>query len=80
MFSFLKKKKPAKKSREDLIAEAKKNTEAARAAIGEDTLEKIRQQMMGDENSPLAQAKRQIMAMDKDRIVDNIRETYRDRD
>ncbi len=80
MFSFFKKKKPAQKSRDDLIAEAKQNTEIARAAIGEDTLEKIRKKMMGDENSPLAQAKRQIMAMDKDRITDNIRETYRDRD
>jgi|MDSW01.2.fsa_nt_gb hypothetical protein len=78
---FKKKKKPAQKSREDLIAEAKKNTEAARAAIGEETLEKIRKQMMGEGNSPLEQARRQIMAMDKERIADNIRATYReDRD
>lgn len=62
-----------KPPREDLIAQAKANAAAARAGIGEDTLEKIRDAMMRRENSALEQARNRIGAADKGRVADHIK-------
>jgi hypothetical protein len=63
----------AQKNSADLRAEALANSRKARAIIGEDTLNEIRAQLEGKENSPLEQARRQIDAADKDRVTDNLR-------
>ncbi len=78
---FWKKKKNVanKPSREDIIAEAKKNVRIATEAIGEDTLARVREHISQNENSEFHQALRRIKAMDQDRIADNIRATYRDK-
>lgn len=55
-------------NREDIIASAKANAAAARAEIGDETLEKIRQAMMKKEASPAEQAKKIIRAMDNETV------------
>jgi|GEM_PF-2983396 len=65
--------KAAEKHSAALRAEALENTRKARAAIGEDTLERIREHLEGKENSPLEQARRQIDAMNRDHVTDNLR-------
>lgn len=77
---FWKKKKPAnaplpaaaKPTREQIIAQAKANMSAARAEIGDETLEKIKAAMLKKQASALEQAKRQILAADEDKVRDNI--------
>lgn len=77
MFSLFKKAPPKPTRREEIIAKAKANAKAASEAIGEETLQRIRYHMMQKENSPMEQAKKKIMAMDRDRIIDNIRAIQR---
>lgn len=63
----------AKPSREEILAQARATAAAARAEIGDETLEKIREALMKKENSPFQQARKQVMAMDRERIADNIK-------
>tara|TARA_R110002124_G_scaffold287216_1_gene471431 strand:- start:126722 stop:126988 length:267 start_codon:yes stop_codon:yes gene_type:complete len=80
MFSFGNKDKQKKKAEAaaqknsaKLRAQALANSRKARDVIGEDTLDEIRAQLEGKENSPLEQARRQIDAADKNRVTDNLR-------
>ncbi|GJL85781.1 MAG: hypothetical protein DHS20C02_15560 [Micavibrio sp.] len=52
--------------------EALANARAARAQIGEDTLDKIAAAMTKKQQSATEQAKAQIKAADSDRVVDEI--------
>lgn len=63
---------PAKPSRDDILRQARENAAAARAEIGDETLQKIKEAMMKKESSPLEQAKRQIRAMDQDKVRDHL--------
>lgn len=73
MFSFFKPKLPKKPSRDELLKNLQQNAAQARAEIGEETLDKIRQHLERKENSPFEQAKKQLMAFDRERLIDNIR-------
>lgn len=74
MFGIFKKKPKAKpQKREDVVAEAMKNARAARAEIGEETLDKIADAIRKKEQSDLERAKAKIKAMDDDRIADNLK-------
>ena len=75
-----KKKKPAKPTREEIIAQATKAAADKREEIGEDTLDQIRDAIMEKENSALEQAKRKVKAMDDDKVRDNIRHWMREDD
>jgi len=70
-----KKKKPSDSplSREELLAQAKANAQAARAEIGDETLEKIRDAMMKKENSEFEQARRKVKALDQDKVADHLK-------
>ena len=61
-----------KPSREELIAQAKASMAAARAEIGDETLEKIKAAMMKKQGSAIEKAKAQIKAADTDKVRDNI--------
>ena len=63
---------PAKLSREEIIAQAKANASAARAEIGDETLEKIKQAMLKKQGSALEQAKAKIKATDIDKVRDHL--------
>ena len=78
MFWKKKPKKAEKPSREQILAEAKENARKATEAIGEDTLARVRAHIEKDENNEFHQALKRIKSMDKDRIADNIRATYRE--
>ncbi len=67
-----KNKKTQETSREAILAQAKANAAAAREEIGDDTLDKIREALLKKENSPFAQAKKRIEAMDQDKVRDNV--------
>jgi hypothetical protein len=64
---------PAKPSRADIIAQAKAHASAARAEIGDETLNKIRDAMMRKQNSPVEKAKARIKAMDNGKIADGVK-------
>jgi hypothetical protein len=69
--------KPAKDAavrpgREEIIAKAKASMAAARAEIGDETLDKIREAMMKKQASAIEKAKAQIKAADPDKVRDNI--------
>lgn len=66
------KKKAAKPTREELIAQAKANMSAARAEIGDETLEKIREALVKKQSSAVEKAKAQIRATDADKVRDHI--------
>ncbi len=77
MFGSKKKKakKAAKKKQEhsaQIRAEAMANMKAARAHIGEDTLDRIAAAMEKKQNSVMEQAKSQIASADADRVADEI--------
>ena len=61
-----------KPTREEIIAQAKKNMASARAEIGDETLEKIKAAMMKKQQSVLEQAKIQIKSADVNKVRDNI--------
>ena len=64
----------APQTREQIVAEAMKNAQAAREAIGSDKLEQLAKLLLSkkqqEETSPAAQAKKIIAQMDKDRLGD----------
>ena len=62
----------AKPTREEIIAKAKASMAAARAEIGDETLEKIKEAMMKKQASAIEKAKAQIRAADTDKVRDNI--------
>ncbi len=64
---------PAKPTREQILAQAKANVIAARAEIGDETLEKIKQAMLKKQTSDIIEkAKAQIKAADEGKVRDNI--------
>ena len=65
--------KDAKPSREQILAQARANAAAARAEIGDETLEKIKAAMLKKQGSVIEQAKAQIRAADQDKVRDNIK-------
>lgn len=73
-----KKKKPAppegggKPTREEIIAQARVNMAAARAEIGDETLDKIKDALMKKQQSAIEQAKAQIKASDMDKVRDHL--------
>ena len=73
MFGLFKKKEPKKKSREELIAEAKANAAAAREQIGDETLDKIAQAMAKKENSEFSRMKAEIEKIDSGKVADNLK-------
>jgi hypothetical protein len=76
------KKKPAKTakpspekgkpSREDILAQAKANAAAARAEIGDETLDKIKAAMLKKQASAIEQAKNQIKSHDIGKVRDHL--------
>lgn len=65
--------KGTKPTREQILAQAKANAAAARAEIGDETLEKIKQAMLKKQSSVIEQAKAKIKAADQDKVRDNIK-------
>ncbi len=65
--------KDGKPTREQIIAQAKANMSAARAEIGDETLEKIKAAMLKKQASAIEKAKAQIKAADQDKVRDNLR-------
>jgi hypothetical protein len=63
---------PPKTAREQIIAQAKANAAAARAEIGDETLEKIKEAMLKKQSSAIEKAKAQIKAADKDKVRDHL--------
>jgi ElaB/YqjD/DUF883 family membrane-anchored ribosome-binding protein len=63
---------PGKPSREEIIAKAKASMASARAEIGDETLDKIKEAMMKKQASAIERAKAQIKAADADKVRDNI--------
>lgn len=62
----------ARPGREEIIAKAKASMAAARAEIGDETLDKIREAMMKKQASAIERAKAQIKAADPGKVRDNI--------
>jgi len=80
---FWKKKKkedPKKTACEELIAQAKANAAKARAEIGDETLQKIAENIRRKEQSATEQAKARIRAMDKDKVADHIKFMLEDKE
>ncbi len=61
-----------KPSREEIIAKAKASMASARAEIGDETLDKIKEAMMKKQASAIERAKAQIKSADADKVRDNI--------
>lgn len=61
-----------KLSREEILAQAKANAAAARAEIGDETLDKIKQALLRKQQSAIEQAKAQIKATDMDKVRDHL--------
>jgi len=68
----------SKPTREEILEQARKNAAAARAEIGDETLEKIREALMKKQNSVLERAKAQIRAADEDKVRDHIKYMIRE--
>jgi len=77
MFWFFKKTPPAKPTREQLLEQARKNAQAARTHIGEETLDRVaallEQKMKAKQLTPLEQAKAQLAEVDKAKIADHLK-------
>lgn len=67
-----------KLSREEIIAQAKANAAAARAEIGDETLEKIKAAMLKKQASAIEQAKNKIKATDTVEVRDHLRTILRE--
>ena len=63
----------AKPSREQILAQARVNAAAARAEIGDETLEKIKEALLKKQASAIEQAKKQILNANQDKVRDNIK-------
>ena len=74
----LQKQQDQPKSREELKAEAMNNARAAREAIGEDTLDKIAEEMSKKQKSNVEKAKRDITSRDDNQIAENLRDLMND--
>lgn len=61
-----------KPSRADIIAQAKASMSAARAEIGDETLDKIKEALLKKQASAIEKAKAQIKAADTDKVRDHI--------
>ncbi len=61
-----------KPTREQIMAQAKANAAAARAEIGDETLEKIKEALLKKQQSAIEQAKAKIKAADQDKVRDHI--------
>jgi hypothetical protein len=79
------KKKPQKTAkerepltREQIIAQAKVNMKAARAEIGDETLEKIKEAMLKKQQSTIEQAKAKIRSTDPHEVRDHLRTMIRE--
>ncbi len=81
MFWKKKDKKPAPKSassakskpsREEILAQARANAAAARAEIGDETLEKIKAALLKKQSSAVERAKAEIKATDLDKVRDHL--------
>lgn len=64
--------KGGKPTREQIMAQAKANAAAARAEIGDETLEKIKEALLKKQQSAIEQAKAKIKAADQDKVRDHI--------
>ena len=62
-----------KPTREQILAQAKANMSAARAEIGDETLDKIKDALMKKQASAIEQAKNQIKSANQDKVRDNIK-------
>jgi len=60
-------------SREEIQAQAMANVRAARAHIGEDTLDKIAAAMTKKQQSAMEKAKRDIAGADVDKVLDELK-------
>lgn len=60
-------------TREEILAQARATASAARAEIGDETLDKIRDALMRKQASAIEQAKNQIKNADQDKVRDNIK-------
>ena len=86
MFWNKKAKKPPQKTakerepltREQIIAQAKANMKSARAEIGDETLEKIKEAMLKKQQSTIEQAKARIRSTDPDEVRDHLRSMIRE--
>lgn len=67
-----------KPSREEILAQAKANMAAARAEIGDETLEKIKAALMKKQSSAIEQAKLQIKNADTDKVRDHLKYMIRE--
>lgn len=65
----------AKKSREEIIAEAKANAAAAREHIGDETLQKIAAAMQKKQSgdTELDRLRNEIKQMDSGKVADNVK-------
>ncbi len=85
MFWKKKDKKPTAKApdsalseREKILAQAKKNMAAARAEIGDETLEKIKEALLKKQSSAIEKAKAQIRATDQEKVRDHLKYIIRE--
>lgn len=69
---------PSKPSREEILAQAKANMASARAEIGDETLEKIKQALLKKQSSILERAKADIRATDTDKVRDHLKYIIRE--
>lgn len=70
-------KSSAPQTREEIQAQAMENVRAARAHIGEETLDRIAEMMTKKQQSAMEQAKRDIQAADPDKVLDELLFTMR---
>lgn len=71
--------KKAEKKSEKLREEALANVRAAKANIGDETLERIMAAMSARERSATEQAKKKIQAVDADRVLDELKWMMQDK-
>ena len=62
-----------KPSREEIRAQALENARRARAAIGEETLQKIAAALRKKQQSDMEQARAKVESLDSGRVADNIK-------
>lgn len=68
----------AKPTRDQIMAQAKANMASARAEIGDETLDKIREALLKKQQSAIEQAKNKIRATDDDKVRDHLRYMMRE--
>lgn len=65
-------------TRDQIIAQAKANMASARAEIGDETLEKIKEAMLKKQQSTIEQAKNRIRETDPTEVRDHLRTMIRE--